>query len=238
MNSQFSPGPRRRFSREVRREQIVKATLDLIAEHGVRGTTLSRIADRVGVTTPALYAHFRNRREILLAALDVLMEHRTSLHREVPEGNAFDRLRTIEGRHSQLLGRDDRSVLALFEFIAAPPEEGLRETLGQKHLVLIHHIADLIRQAQREGSVRPDVDPLQTAWMLVSRAWTEDIAHLMGISHEWNEARSLRMLDFILDSIATTPPQGDPAAPAVAARRDAAAPPAPTPLGGCRPSAG
>jgi len=190
------------------------------------------------VTTPALYAHFRNRREILLASLDVLMEHRTSLHREVPNGNALDRLRTIEGRHSQLLGRDDRSVLALFEFIAAPPEEGLRETLGQKHLVLIHQIADLIRQAKQEGSVRPEVDPLQTAWMLVSRAWTEDIAHLMGISHEWNETRSLRMLDFILDSIAAMPP-GEKARP------DAATPPGgkagpdtATPPGGCQPSAG
>jgi len=198
--------PTHRLNHQARRDQIIAATLELVAEHGVRGTTLSRIAAKIGVTTPALYAHFRNRKEILSAALDVLMEHRTSLHRVPTEGGALERLRTIEGRHSHLLNsEDDRSVLALFEFIAAPPDEGLRETVGQKHLMLIHGIADLVRQAQQEGTVRPDADPLQTAWMIVSRAWTEDIAHLMGISHEWTEERSLRMLDFILESVAVPP---------------------------------
>lgn len=199
----------RRLSHQARREQIIAATLELVAEHGVRGTTLSRIAAKIGVTTPALYAHFKNRREILLAALDVLMEHRTSLHRNPSGGNALERLRDIEGRHSELLNSErDRTVVALFEFIAAPPEEGLRETLGQKHLVLIHRIADLVREAQEEGWVRADADPLQTAWMIISRAWTEDIAHLMGISHEWSEERSRRMLDFILESVAAPNPPG------------------------------
>lgn len=210
--------PTRRLSHQARREQIIAATLELVAEYGVRGATLSRIAAKIGVSTPALYAHFRNRKEILSAALDVLMEQRTSLHREATVGDALHRLRTIESRHSRLLNSPhDRSVMALFEFIAAPPEEGLRETVGQKHLVLIHDIAELVRQAQQEGSVRPDVDPLQTAWMIVSRAWTEDIAHLMGLSHEWTEERSLRMLDFILESVAapptdprSTPPSGCP----------------------------
>jgi len=196
----------RRLSGAERRAQIIDVTLKLVAEHGVGGTTLSRIADGVGLTTPALYAHFKSRREILLAALDVLFEHRTLPHRTAVDDNALDRIRAIERHHSELLASDDdRSVLALFEFIAAPPEEGLRETLGQKHLILLSDIADMVRQAQEEGSVKPDADPVQTAWMIVSRAWTEDIAHLMGIASEWDQERSGRMLDFILDSVAADP---------------------------------
>jgi AcrR family transcriptional regulator len=196
----------RRLSRQQRREQIIDVTLASVAQNGVKGTTLSRIAAGVGVTTPALYAHFENRREILLAALDVLFEHRTLPHRFPAEGNALERLRGIGHRHTQLVSsEDDRSVVALFEFIAAPPEEGLREALGEKHLTLVHDIANMVRDGQEEGSIREDADPDQTAWMIVGRAWTEDVAHLMGISAEWDEERSNRMLDLILDSVAAKP---------------------------------
>jgi AcrR family transcriptional regulator len=196
----------RRLKRGERREQIIKVTLDSIAEYGVRGTTLSRIASSVGLTTPALYAHFSNRREILLAALDVLVEQRMLPHRSPPESNALERLRGIAHRHRLLVepGKD-RDMSALFEFIAAPPEEGLRETLGKKHLLLVNDLADIVREGQREGSIRSDADPEQTAWMIVSRGWTEDITHLIGLGDEWNEERSNRMLDLILDAIAVVP---------------------------------
>jgi AcrR family transcriptional regulator len=192
----------RRLRSPQRREQIVEATLDLVAEYGVPGTTLTRIASAVGVTTPALYAHFPNRKEILLAALDVLIQRRSAAHRLATKGTALDRLREIGHRHSILVCSDDKSVLALFEFIAAPPEEGLRETLGERHLGLVDEIAKVVKQGQDEGTIIKEADPHQVAWMIVSRAWTEDIAQIMGISHGWSLERSNQMLEYILASIA------------------------------------
>ena len=194
-----------------RREQIIDATLNLVAEYGVRGATLTRIAREIGVTTPALYAHFACRREILIAALDVLIERRTAHHREASDGNALERLRHIGESHSELVAsEDDRSVLTLFEFIAASPQEGLRETVGDRHLLLVDDIADVVRQGQAEGTIVPAADADQVAWMIVSRAWTEDIAQLMGVSHAWSEERSTRMLDLILASISVSGEGGTP----------------------------
>ena len=188
-----------------RRGQIVEMALALVARYGVPGTTLTRIASAVGVTTPALYAHFANRKEILLEALDVLIQRRSAAHHLVTEGTPLERLREIGHRHSELVASDDKSVLALFEFIAAGPEEGLRETLGERHLGLVDELARIVEDGQEDGSIIRDVDPQQIAWMIVSRAWTEDIAALMGISHAWNQERSNQMLELILDSI--TPPK-------------------------------
>jgi AcrR family transcriptional regulator len=202
-----------RLNSKTRREQIIDVTLDLVAEHGVRDTTLSRIAAGVGITTPGLYAHFESRKEILLAALDDLFDNRTLPERHAGQGNALERIRAIEREHSELLASDDdRSVMALFEFVAAPAQEGLRETLGRKHLARLQEMADIVRAGQEEGSIRMDADPKQTAWMILSRAWTGDIAHLMGISDEWDAERSARMLDFILDSVAVTPHDRPPTA--------------------------
>ncbi len=196
----------RRLGHDTRRQQIINATLDLVAEHGVRGTTLSLIAANIGVTTPALYAHFSSRREILLAALEVLLDRRTEFHRRPTTGDALERLRNIARGHTLLVeSPDDRSVSALFEFIAAPQEEGLRETVGAMHLVLVSDIAEIVLEGRRQGVIREDVDPEQIAWMIVSRAWTEDITKLIGVTESWSKMRSNAMLDLIIDSIAVGP---------------------------------
>jgi AcrR family transcriptional regulator len=200
-----------RLNGKTRREQIIDVTLALVAEHGVRGTTLSRIAAAVGITTPGLYAHFESRKEILLAALDDLFDNRTLPRPHAYDGTALDRLRAIERHHAEhLTSGDDQSLLALFEFVAAPAQEGLRETLGRKHLARLQEIADIVRAGQEEGSVRQDADPKRTAWMILSRAWTGDIAHLMGIQGEWEAECSAQMLDFILNDVAATPQDGPP----------------------------
>ncbi len=51
-------------------DRIVAAAVDLFAEHGVAGTSLQMIADRLGVTKAAVYHQFRTKDEIVLAAAE------------------------------------------------------------------------------------------------------------------------------------------------------------------------
>ncbi len=189
---------------EIRKEQIVNVTLDLVARYGVQGTTVARIAERVGVTVPAIYAHYVNKREVLLATLDLVFERIRDIHRSSARGNALDRLREIGEHHTAMVASTDHNVVAaLFEFIAAPPSEGLRGALGEGHLELVRDYADIVREGQAQGTIVRTVDPEQVAWLMVSRHWTEDVARLTGVSHRWNQGRSRKMLEFILSSIST-----------------------------------
>jgi AcrR family transcriptional regulator len=187
---------------EARKEQIANATLELVAKYGVEGTTVARIAERVGVTVPAIYAHYASKRELLLATLDLVFERIRAVHRSSTRSDALDRLREIGERHTTMVAsKNDDLIAALFEFIAAPPGEGLREALGARHLELISDYADIVREGQRQGGIVEEADPEQVAWLMVSRHWTEDVAQLTGISTHWSQARSLRMLELILQSI-------------------------------------
>src|SRR3954470_9012456 len=51
------------------RERLLAAALDLFAEHGVSGTSLQMIADRLGVTKAAVYYQFQAKDDIVLAVL-------------------------------------------------------------------------------------------------------------------------------------------------------------------------
>jgi hypothetical protein len=63
-------------------------------------------------------------------------------------------------------------------------------------------LAAIVREGQRQGSIRTDADPEQVGWLITSRHWTEDVALLMGVTEDWNEERSNRLLDLIIGSIA------------------------------------
>jgi len=47
--------------------RVLDAALDLIAEHGVSGTSLQMIADRIGVTKAAVYHQFKTKEAIVIA---------------------------------------------------------------------------------------------------------------------------------------------------------------------------
>lgn len=52
---------------------ILTASLELFDENGYHGTTVRQIANRVGVTVPALYYHHANKEAVLVALFDVSM---------------------------------------------------------------------------------------------------------------------------------------------------------------------
>ncbi len=48
-----------------RKEEILYAALELAAENGIKGVSMSQIADKVGIKAPSLYNHFKSKDEII-----------------------------------------------------------------------------------------------------------------------------------------------------------------------------
>ena len=48
-----------------RKEEILYAALELAAENGIKGVSMSQIADKVGIKAPSLYNHFGSKDEII-----------------------------------------------------------------------------------------------------------------------------------------------------------------------------
>ena len=55
------------------RERIVQEALSLLAENGLEGVTLRRLATRLGVQAPTLYWHIRNKEELLVDLGDAIL---------------------------------------------------------------------------------------------------------------------------------------------------------------------
>lgn len=75
--------PYRRESEESRREALIAAALDLVAEGGAKAATVRAIADRAGVTPGLIRHYFASKEALTRAAYSHLMDTMTAASAEV-----------------------------------------------------------------------------------------------------------------------------------------------------------
>ena len=56
------------------REQILEAALDLFAVNGYEATSISQLADAVGIRKASLYSHFANKQDILDTVVETVLK--------------------------------------------------------------------------------------------------------------------------------------------------------------------
>ena len=66
----ITAGRKRRGEGHTRRDEILGAAKELFLTEGYAATTIRKIADRVGVSAPALYLYFSDKEAIMLALCD------------------------------------------------------------------------------------------------------------------------------------------------------------------------
>ena len=61
-----------------RQNQIIQASLDLIANSGIHGLTIKNISKKIGISEPAIYRHFESKTDILLGIISKIKESSTA----------------------------------------------------------------------------------------------------------------------------------------------------------------
>jgi AcrR family transcriptional regulator len=109
------PATRAEGSRRNSRAALIEAAFEEFSTKGYEATTVAGIADRAGVTTGALYAHFTSKLDLLLATLgltpieDILRSARAAA--ALPRSEAAKRL------VHNMSARPDRHMLLLLDVI-------------------------------------------------------------------------------------------------------------------------
>jgi AcrR family transcriptional regulator len=171
------------------------------------------IAEAVGVTPQALYAHFSNRYEMLVAALDCYYQQAKLPPEHYASSNVLEELRQLLYRHVTDKGLDLMSFVSPhFEFVVAPRDTDLPTRFGEVQLRVLESVAALIEVGQQQGSIRKDLDPMVGAWRTAAFAWTEEIALLIGRREYIDKGYSRNLCDLLIDDMAPRPnSEGGPA---------------------------
>lgn len=131
-----------------RREQIIDATMSMIAEHGIRGATLDRIADSVGMSRGHVRHFVGNRDRLLLdTALAVFADERGEAESILPPD-----VDDVPGALDYLFGeqflspdRENAVVLGLVELSRTTPE--IADVLTTAYTATRVQLAELVTRA-------------------------------------------------------------------------------------------
>ncbi len=186
-----------------RRDQIISTTIELLSRHGLPGTTTARIAREVGISEPALYRHFRNKEEILLAALDEVSARLLGLMMEAASSERLvaEKLRRMSAALYEFVMSHPEEAVALFEVFSASRDSNLKKVLQEKFLGSLAIVEEMLHEGVKQGELRPDIDMALTAWKVVSLGITLNFAAMLGLSHVLTEERALSAVDQLLQDI-------------------------------------
>ena len=217
------PAPSR-MAGDERRQQILRVAMSLFSRHGFRGTTTREIAREAGVSEAMVFRHFATKEELYSAILDskACAGGFVSSPRELvaaPIEQKDDRA-VFEGLAMALMIRHEHDLefMRLLTHAALEGHE-LREMFWDRNVRPFYEfLGAYIRERQRDGAMRPDVDSL-----IAVRAFLGMIIHHSLNNTLWDQQR--RLLDItnecaareftgiLLRGLAATETEGKRAAP-------------------------
>lgn len=154
---------------EIRQQQIAQAALGLIAQHGARRVSVASVARRVGLVPSALYRHFGGKDAIIDAVFDLIRERLLDNVYQVAAAtpHALDRLGQIVARQVTMLQQERGMLHVVFSGEAPPTKHGRRAKVLRIVEAYLRALADIVRAGQREGTIRPEIDPDTVALLVL-----------------------------------------------------------------------
>lgn len=167
---------------KVRKEQIARAALSLIATQGIEKLCVSSIARRVGIVSSAIYRHFKNKEEILDTALEHIQNMLLDNVKEVCEETTdpLDRIRRLLFRHIKMI-RENQAIprIVFSEYIFSGPAK--RKTKVYSIIRgYLHKVDEIVQQGQREGRIKSDFDPGTISMMFLGMIQPAAVLWLMS----------------------------------------------------------
>ncbi len=157
-----------KLSGEVRRDQIVQAALAVIAKKGVGGLTTAALAAEAGVSEGNLYRHFKNKEDIFFATVAYVKEKIAKNMEGSLEGAdaPVKKMKRFYDLQLELMGKNSGILRFMFSDELHISEE-LRERLLQAMYAFSETLAAFIKDAQKAGSFRSDLDAKTTSLMFI-----------------------------------------------------------------------
>lgn len=198
----------RSFTASARREQITRAAIDVLAEHGYAGASFSAIAKRVRVSKGVLSYHFSDKSDLLQAVVQfVLEEAATWMSPRIEGAGSYrDALRRYITANVSFLAAHTTEIAALTEVLAnARATPGVPEIFEKSQRQAIGALETLFSGGQKAGEFGP-VPPTILAMSL--RATIDATSARLRSDPQFDLARfEAELVELFESAVSLAPPQ-------------------------------
>jgi len=155
-------------STEVRKEQIVRAALEIIGKDGIQGLTTSGIAKAVGISEANIYRHFKNKDAILTATVEDLEDNISNILKKVTtrEISPLNKLAQIFKLHLSHI-QNNKGVPRLVFSSELHFRQDLRDKLSSLIDRYLKMLTGILDEGVEDGSVKSAIDTTAMARLFV-----------------------------------------------------------------------
>lgn len=152
-----------RLSTEERQKLIIRTAVEIIHQEGYQNFSIRELANRVGISEPAIYRHFLNKEEIVLGIMNQVSEVHKRLEKEIEKAeSAPEKIRDLISKTFSYLEENMEMTSVFFIGDLFGHNKKLREVgttiLAERQAFL----QKIIREGQQQESIL-DLDPRELA---------------------------------------------------------------------------
>lgn len=169
LSSEDRSQPTQKIKKDARQEQITRAALAVVAQHGLNYLNIGTVAIKVGVTPSTIYRYFPSKDAMLKSLLELiaklLLKNVAVVSQTTPD--PLEQLHLLMRRHVKLAHNNAGLPRVLFSEQIFAGDSGRRRLVEQTFHGYLGEIAGMIRAGQRQGCIRPTVSANVAAVMFL-----------------------------------------------------------------------
>jgi AcrR family transcriptional regulator len=148
---------RKRMKADQRRQEIIRAAMEVFARNGFGGSTTREIAENAGISEAMIYSHFRNKQDLYTAIIDEKLQESEPLYYPLDAMRNKDDPRVFITIVSNYLRRqsEDTTFLRLLLFSALEGHELASMFVAGPVRKFFEFLSDYIRDRIDEGALKP-----------------------------------------------------------------------------------
>jgi AcrR family transcriptional regulator len=177
---------------------VVEATRDLIVADGLEAVSLRRLAARLGVTAPALYAYVADKHDLLRAVAEGEFERLIATMETIDEPDPVQRLRRLSRAYIDVALREPELFRTMFLF---PPDLAVAGATGEElplATTSFQLALDAVTEAIESGTLRA-LDPTVAALTLWTA--THGAATVLLLGFPFDDVTRDLLIDSVLDTV-------------------------------------
>ncbi len=146
-------------------DRLLAVAVEVFNERGYDGTSMEDLSRRLGIAKSAIYHHVASKEELLRLALDHALDGLFAVAdaARAVDAPAIERLEFLVRGSVRVLQEQLPYVTLLLRLRG---NTALERAALRRRRSFDQFVAELVEEAERDGDIRPDVDPAVTARLL------------------------------------------------------------------------
>jgi len=186
---------------ERRKQQIVDTAKQMFIEKGFQSTHIGQVCEKLDIARGTVYQYFRNKKEILYAILEDVLEN----IEDIFDQDDFNEFFSSNPNNEQVLEFINKRLMSCISVLLGEPivikliykeiigvDEDVNEEVSKAVAAISRHVARDVEELMARGVYKQSLDPKITAMMIVGG--------VMLVVYEYDRTRQ-NVLDSNLISI-------------------------------------